>query len=155
MIKLAILKNTKYRKKSCEFLPRPIAKCTTWHFSVTSPCSFFTFYKKKTGAQNLTFCGFGTSGNAFLHILSLFKQHLALTMATAMCVCVSQQPAESIKIQGRCTFLASLLQWVENSRCLRYRHVQLPNGEKGYQFESNSANPTLDTRKRIDRCLQG
>ena len=60
------------------------------------------------------FCGFNHPENFFSHS-PLSKQRLALTMATAMCLCqsaTSPKHQNSAKCQGCRTFLASLLQWV-------------------------------------------
>ena len=93
----------------------------------------------------LTFCGIRTPGKRIFAHPPLSKQYLALSMATALCVCVSQPPAQSIKIQQkmpcRCTFLASLPQWVGHSRCLGYGQVRLPNEENDISLRATAQIP--------------
>ena len=81
------------------------------------------------------------------------KQHLALTMATAIILLSCRQPAQSISRWGE-----NALQHFSDcppamgSRILsvlEYGQVRLPNGEKGHQFESNSIKPKRALFKRI------
>ena len=77
-------------KKTSEFLPRPVAKCTNVHF-----CSFIMYFlhinlwKQNSRTQNLTFCGFRMPGKLNFAHSPLSKLHLALTMTTTMCLCQS------------------------------------------------------------------
>ena len=86
---------------------------------VTSPSIFFIVSENKMATRKiLTYCSRTPGKHIFAHS-PLFKQHLALTMAIAMCLC---QSAASPKHQnvGKClghsTFLASLPQWVGHSQ---------------------------------------
>ena len=73
--------------------------------SVASMCIFILFYENKMAAIHfLTFCGLRTPGkHIFAHSPQL-KQHLALTMATAMCLGQSaaspkhQNSAKNVKV---------------------------------------------------------
>ena len=159
IIYFAILKNTKDRTKPSEF------HCTLSLKQLSTFFCGFTMYFlhilwKQNGRQNfLTFCGFRMSGKRIFHIYHCLSniQHSPWLLS---CVCVSQQPAQSIKIHEKTTrsqgFTPTMGGTFSVSQVWASAATHVPNGEKDISLRAIAQNPAKrDTRKRIGRCLQG
>ena len=132
----------KIGEKFCEFSSCPVAKCTTAHFCGFTKYFVHVFIKTKMATKfwGDILCLQDARKHIFAHS-PLSKQHLALTMATAMCLCQSAASPKHKKCQGHCTFLSSLPQWVGNSRCLSMGKCSYPIRKKDISLRATAQIP--------------